>query len=102
MATLVVSEAAKADLIDIQLYGIMTFGQKASDPYVAGLRGAISRRRDFPLLAPARPDLDRPVRILTYRSHVVIHAVEQDVVRILRIRHGREDWYDNPAEDASP
>ena len=102
MATLVFSEAAQADLIDIQLYGIVTFGLKAADHYVDGLREAIGRLRDFPRLAPARPDLNPSVRILPYRSHIVVYLSDERIVRVLRIRHGREDWYDDPTGDRTP
>ena len=78
MAALIVSEAALADIVDIQLYGILTFGLKASDHYAVGLRAAMARLTDFPQLAAERSNLDGAT------------------VRILRVRHAFEDWYDNP------
>ena len=43
MARLVVSEAATADILGIQLYGILTFGLQAADRYSAGLKAAMAR-----------------------------------------------------------
>ena len=99
MAHLVVAAAAQSDLIDIQFFGIVNFGQRASDDYAEGLRRLMGRLADFPMLGAERRNLLQPVRVLPYRSHLVIYTFEDDVVRILRVRHGREDWFDNPTGD---
>ena len=96
MPALIVAEAALADIVDIQLYGILTFGLKASDHYAVGLRAAIARLTDFPQLAAELSNLDGAIRILPYRSHIVVYAYDGATVRILRVRHAFEDWYDNP------
>ena len=93
---LIVSQAAEADLVDIQLYGILTFGQKAAEDYADGLKVAAGRLLEFPGLAPERQGFNQPLRILIHRSHIIVYAVENDVVRILRFRHCSEDWHDNP------
>lgn len=101
MVDLIVSDAAQADLVDIQVYGILTFGLQASDAYLAGLQLAMDRLTVFPRMAAERLDLRKPVRILPHRSHIVVYEIEIDVVRILRVRHGSQDWYDNPTGETS-
>lgn len=94
---LVVSQAAETDLVDIQLYGILAFGQKASEDYANGLKKALRRLLEFPQLGPDRPGLNPSVRVLVHRSHIIVYAIDDDLIRILRFRHSSEDWYDNPA-----
>lgn len=86
----------------MQIYGIATFGLKVSDAYVMKLNSLLASLADFPSMAPEIPGLDRPVRILPYRVHVVVYRVEDDTVRILRIRHARENWTAGPLGDDAP
>ena len=52
----------------------------------------------------SRPDcalrLHPPVRVHRYQSHLIIYEIaEDDMVLILRVRHGREDWLRTDEED---
>jgi len=31
-----------------------------------------------------------------YKAHLVVYVVEEEGVLILRVRHGHEDWVNNP------
>jgi len=99
VANLRLSEAARADIRAIYRQSIEAFGVAQADAYAAGLRGSIKRLAEFPESAPLQNNLTRPVRILPFRSHIVIYAVDPDGVHILRVRHAREDWINNPTGD---
>lgn len=72
---------------------------RQADAYAAALRLAIKRLAEFPESASLREGLNRPVRTLPFRSHIVVYALDEGGVHILRIRHGHEDWIGNPTGD---
>ena len=59
---------------------------------------------DYPLSSRLRHETRLPVHAHPYRSHVILYAVDEAGVLILRVRHGHEDWQDaagsvNPKKD---
>ncbi|MDI6624265.1 MAG: type II toxin-antitoxin system RelE/ParE family toxin [Brevundimonas sp.] len=99
MASLRLSETARADIRAIYRQGVEGFGVRRADAYAAALRLAIKRLAEFPESASLREGLDGPVRVLPFRSHIVIYAIDEGGVHILRVRHGHEDWIGNPTGD---
>lgn len=99
MAALRFSEAARTDIRAIYRHGVDGFGVRQADAYAAGLRQTIHRLVLFPESAPLREGLNRTVRILPFRSHIVIYTHGESGVHILRVRHAGEDWTGNPAGD---
>ena len=91
MASLRLSEAARADIRAIYRQGVEGFGVRQADVYAAALRLAIKRLAEFPESASLREGLVGPVRVLPFRSHIVIYAIDEGGVHILRVRHGHED-----------
>lgn len=89
------TSAADADLGAIYLVGFETYGARRAEAYVAGLRGAVQMIADFPLACRLRENVQPPIRVRSFRSHVIIYTVDEAGVLILRFRHGLEDWQED-------
>ena len=72
--------------------GARDFGVQQAEAYFAGLERTFAFLAEYPLSARERPEITPPVRIHPYRSHVIVYVIEGANIRILRVRHGREDW----------
>lgn len=95
--SLKLSKAAEADLIDIYLHGAQTFGQVQAERYQDRLDRALLTLVATPKLARERFEISPPVRVHPVQAHIIVYRIEEDsTVHILRIRHQREDWVDNP------
>ena len=90
------SKASRQDLKAIYLQSEALFGRQQADAYAAGLAGAFAMIADYPLASRLRHETDIPVRARPFRSHVIIYVIEEPGVLILRVRHGHEDWHDDP------
>ena len=63
--------------------------------YLQGLVGTLELLARFPNMAGERTELTPPMRVHAYGAHIVIYQIEADgSVRIVRVRHAREDWRD--------
>ena len=92
------SRRAKEDLIAIYVDGAAAFGVRQAEAYFARLERAFGLIADNPRIARERVEIVPPVRIHPCGAHIVIYVVEpNDDVLIVRVRHSREDWIDNPA-----
>lgn len=95
--TLVLSAAAETDLIDIYIEGARRFGITQAERYLDRLEKMIQLIGDTPRIARERPEITPPVRVHPIAAHLIIYLIEESGrVRILRIRHHREDWTTNP------
>jgi len=93
------SQKADEDIITVYIEGFRTFGATQAEKYHAELEHTFHLLSSSPMLARERFEITPPVRIHPFRSHIIIYTVdEKDDVLILRIRHGREDWKDNPVD----
>lgn len=90
------TDEASEDLIALYIQGYDLFGQTQADRYHDEMTALFERLADFPELGRLDNDYVPPVRILPHRSHVVVYEDAGGGVTILRVRYGREDWYDNP------
>ncbi|MEX2615671.1 MAG: type II toxin-antitoxin system RelE/ParE family toxin [Alphaproteobacteria bacterium] len=91
------SVKAENDIHNAYLEGIRLFGVEQAEKYYAGLERAFEFLSDTPKAARERLEITPPVRVHPYRSHIIIYLIDNDDdVLILRVRHGREDWNDNP------
>ena len=93
------ANAARQDIRVIYLQGEGLFGSRQADAYAAGLGAAFRMIADYPLSSRLRDETASPVRARPYRSHVILYTVDEAGVLILRIRHGLEDWMDDPLGD---
>ena len=87
------TNAAVADLAHVFRGGIDFFGPAQAAAYHAGLEATFAFLGEFPRAARERTEIDPPVRAYRYKAHLVVYEIgDDDVVLILRVRHGREDW----------
>ena len=91
------SRAAEEDVIALYGEGVLQFGQAQADRYLVGLERAFRFLADYPYAARVRVEIDPPVRCLAYGVHMVIYLADaSERALILRIRHSREDWLNDP------
>ena len=91
------SRAAERDIVHIFVEGMREFGIAQADTYHAELQRTFRLIAANPRMARQRTEIAPPVRIHPCGSHVIVYVVEEgDDVLIVRVRHGREDWADNP------
>ena len=91
------TQKAADDLRRIYVEGISLFGADAAARYHARFGEVFDILAVHPLLARERREISPPVRVHPCGSHVIIYLVEADGdVLILRVRHGREDWVNEP------
>lgn len=86
------SVQAEEDLIGIYLYGATQFGIEQAERYYADLQDTLEMLRQHPRLARARTEFKQPVRVHFHRSHVIIYQTDTDVVFVIRVVSGRQDW----------
>lgn len=91
------SRSAEADVIRLYVSGAQDFGSAQAEAYFAGLEAALGFIAAYPRAARERAEIDPPVRIHRYRSHIIVYRIENAGVLILRVRHGREDWEPSPS-----
>ena len=91
--------AARQDVITIYLSSEEMFGEAQADRYLAGLRSTFDFLASNPRSARERREFEPPVRIHRYRAHVIVYAVDDEGVLIIRVRHGHEDWVSSPLGD---
>lgn len=87
---------AEDDTIRIYLGGLARFGPKQADQYHNELTGLFQLLALNPKMAKERFELTPPVRIHPHKAHVVVYLEEEDEILIVRIRHGHEDWDQDP------
>ena len=87
------SKKAEEDFIAIYLEGASQFGTRQADHYHQKLEEAFRFLADNPEAARQRTELNPPVRVHPFKSHIILYtANEKGEVFIVRIRHGHEDW----------
>lgn len=81
------------DLLHIYAEGVKLFGQDLAEAYYAELETTFELLGANPKLARQRSELNPPVRVHPFQSHLIIYNIEpNDDVLIIRVRHSREDW----------
>lgn len=83
---------ADEDISSIATGGIEEFGIEQAQRYHDGLFLLFDLLADNPRMARERLEIEPPVRVHPYQSHVVIYRIEGPDILIIRVRHGREDW----------
>lgn len=87
---------ADDDVLVLYMQGAQQFGERQADRYHDELIGVFERLADFPRIGRVRIGVDPPIRALSHGAHVVVYREEPGGVLILRVRHGHEDWQDDP------
>lgn len=92
-----VSNEAELDLIQIYFEGADQFGELQAIAYQDALKSLFEKLADFPNLGRLRLEIDPPAHGIPFRSHIVFYDIEESGdIFIVRIRHGREDWMNDP------
>ncbi|UEM06915.1 type II toxin-antitoxin system RelE/ParE family toxin (plasmid) [Skermanella rosea] len=86
------TEKADEDIIGIYVYGMRRFGTEQAERYHAGLIECFSFLCEHPFAARERSEFDPPVRLYFHQAHVVVYLVRDDILLIVRVLHGRQDW----------
>ena len=83
---------ADLDLAGIYVHGEATFGVGQAERYQNGLFEAFDMLAENPRLAHEHTEITPPVRLHPYGVHVIVYALEDAGILIVRVLHGRQDW----------
>lgn len=87
MPDVILSERAKADLDQIDRFGIETFGPEVAADYMRGFYGRFETLSEFPEIGALVARVKPVIRCLSYRSHRIFYISGETEVRIVRILH---------------
>ncbi|MDH4320993.1 MAG: type II toxin-antitoxin system RelE/ParE family toxin [Desulfobulbaceae bacterium] len=88
---------AADDIVAIFQDGARLFGGEQAERYHLGLAQVFALLAENPEMARERKEITPPVRIHPYGAHLIVYLVEQNRdVLIVRVRHGHEEWRENP------
>ena len=92
MPDLLISDEAKADLVDIWLY-IAEDNIPAADQMTGKFHDLFRRLTKFPEMGRERPEINvvTDLRSLPVDNYVVFYQVTDDAIRIHRVLHGSMD-----------
>lgn len=89
---IVVKDSAVADLDALYFQGTERWGRVQAREYLEALDKLFNLLSEQPETAREREDVNPPVRIHPFRSHVVIYSVSATECDILRVPHTRSNW----------
>lgn len=87
----VLSDTAKADLLDIAVYTVETWGEAQGDVYIEGLYEHLDRLCDFPRKGQVVDEAALNFRTTRYRSHTIFYQWVDQTLTIIRILHTAQD-----------
>ena len=91
------SVKAEEDIVHVYREGVRLFGPSQAEKYHAGMEKVFQFLSAVPEAARERLEITPSVRIYPYRSHLIVYHIEAaGHVLILRVRHGRENWAQDP------
>ena len=90
------SAEAEEDIIAIAEQGVRMFGADQAKRYHDELFALFDLIAVNPRIARKRDEIDPPVRIHPFKTHLIVYRIEADeTIFIIRIRHGHEDLASN-------
>jgi toxin ParE1/3/4 len=95
MLRLKLSDKAKADLDNIFLHGLMTYGDAAAERYLDELSSQFEIIAESPGIVRERTEIRPPVRLYPFRAHHVLYMTLGDEVVILQVLHRSANWIDH-------
>ena len=88
---------AADDIVAIFQDGVGLFGVEQAEKYHLGMAQVFALLAENSEMAREREEITPPVRIHPYGAHLIVYLVEQNRdVLIVRVRHGHEEWRENP------
>lgn len=91
MAEVEFSNAAEADLVEIDAFSVDLFGEEIAASYMHGFDDAFVRLQDHPFIAPLRPEFGGDIRCLVHRQHRIFYHATAAKVFVIRILHHARD-----------
>jgi plasmid stabilization system protein ParE len=89
--SIVLTNLAKEDLIGIWLYGEMNWGAVSADQYLDSLDEFLETLINSPARFALRRDFKPPVKIATFKSHLVIFLESNRHIQVIRVLHQSMD-----------
>jgi len=89
--SIVLTNLAKEDLIGIWLYGEMNWGAVSADQYLDSLDEFLQTLINSPARFALRRDFKPPVKIATFKSHLVIFLESNRHIQVIRVLHQSMD-----------
>ncbi|GFE67265.1 type II toxin-antitoxin system RelE/ParE family toxin [Litoreibacter roseus] len=83
---------AEVDLASVWEYTVETWSRAQAERYLHDIGEVFLTLANFPELARLRPEFDPPVRIHTFRKHVIIYVFDDTTIEVIRVVHGRTNW----------
>ena len=83
---------AEDDLEAIWRYSAETWSAAQADTYLDTLIATLETLVAMPTLARERTEFDPPVRIHPTAEHLIIYRVDGDLILVIRILGGRQNW----------
>ena len=90
------TQRADDDILAVYLQGFELFGERLADRYHDDLHALFQKLADHPGMARVRSEITPAVRAFSFKAHVVIYEDAPDGVVLLSVRHGHEDWHNDP------
>ena len=89
--SIVLTNLAKEDLIGIWLYGEMNWGAVSADQYLDSLDEFLETLINSPARFALRRDFKPPVKIATFKNHLVIFLESNRHIQVIRVLHQSMD-----------
>jgi len=89
------STEAEEDIISIFIEGGKEFGVNQAQAYHLSLSNTFELLSQNPELAQQRFEINPPVRIYPFQSHLIVYLVDSsNNILVVRVRHQKEGWFD--------
>ena len=89
---IVFSAQADIDRDHIWDYTVERWSVAQAEDYLMGLDRLLTLLADHPQIASERRNIDPPVRLHRYKSHLVIFTADDTTLMVIRIVHARSNW----------
>ena len=86
---------AEDDIISIFVEGAREFGIDQAQAYHLSLSNIFELLSKNPELAQQRYEINPPVRIYPFQSHLIVYLIDDSDILVIRVRHQKEDWANN-------
>ncbi len=91
-----ITRKAAEDITHIYIEGVAMFETHQAEAYHTAMERTFELLAENPNMARQSTEITPPVRIHPYQSHLIVYVENDSDILIVRVRHGREDWKNNP------